>query len=164
MADQKLTELNSITTVGPLDLLYVVQNGVSKKITVGSLLSSLNAPLVQSSIATTVVGSKNIISTGTSVTDPWIVLDRNIYPTAIIDIVAVDQADVSNYSVGQVEVHWTTGTTVTLGSSSLIRSGSNTIDLVADAGTGTTIRVSMVRSAASVSEVRLRWSAKLFPV
>lgn len=164
MADQKLTELASITAVGPLDLLYVVQNGVSKKITVSSLLSSLNAPLVQSSIATSIVGGRDITSTGVQVTDPWIVLDRSQYPTAIIELVAVDQANVSNYTVGQVELHWTTGATVTLGTSNLVRAGDNTIDLVADAGTGTTIRISMVRSAETMSQVKLRWSAKLFPV
>ncbi len=164
MADQKLSDLASITTVGPSDLLYVVQNGVSKKITVGSLLASLNAPLVQSSIATTIAGSKNVVSTGTSATDPWIVLDRSQYPTAIVEIVAVDQADVSNYSVGQIELHWSTGTTVTLGTSNLSRAGANTIDFVADAGTGTTIRIKMVRASESVAQVNLRWSAKLFTV
>ena len=42
MADSKLSELSSATGVGPTDLLYVVQNGVSKKISVSSLANSLS--------------------------------------------------------------------------------------------------------------------------
>ena len=51
MADQKLTELASATAVGPSDLLYVVQAGISKKAAVSSLVSSI-AVLVSSSYAT----------------------------------------------------------------------------------------------------------------
>lgn len=39
MADQRLSELPSANTVGPTDLLYLVQGDTSKKITVSSLVS-----------------------------------------------------------------------------------------------------------------------------
>lgn len=42
MADQKLSELASITTAGLNSLLYVVQGGESKRITVGDFVSSVS--------------------------------------------------------------------------------------------------------------------------
>jgi hypothetical protein len=43
MADQKVSELASITTVGLNSLLYVVQGGESKRTTVGNFVSSIAA-------------------------------------------------------------------------------------------------------------------------
>lgn len=42
MADAKLSELGTATGASPSDLLYVVQSGVSKKISVSSLANSLS--------------------------------------------------------------------------------------------------------------------------
>ena len=42
MSDAKVSELSSATGVGPTDLLYVVQAGVSKKLSVSSLANSLS--------------------------------------------------------------------------------------------------------------------------
>ena len=43
MADQKVSELASITTVGLNSLLYVVQGGESKRTTVSNFVSSIAA-------------------------------------------------------------------------------------------------------------------------
>lgn len=42
MSDAKLSELSTATGASPSDLLYVVQAGVSKKISVSSLADSLS--------------------------------------------------------------------------------------------------------------------------
>ena len=46
MADQKLSELTTATTVGQADLLYLVQGNVSKKASVSSLASSVASTIV----------------------------------------------------------------------------------------------------------------------
>ena len=53
MADSRLTDLASITAAGSSDLLYVVQAGISKKIAVSSLTSSILATKFVAAPATT---------------------------------------------------------------------------------------------------------------
>jgi len=60
MADSKLSELTSTTTVGETDLFYIVQSNASKRITGGNLIASLtqisSAPANAKGVVGDVVG------------------------------------------------------------------------------------------------------------
>ena len=51
MADQKLTELASVSSVVTTDLLYLVHTGASKKVTAGQFMSSMATSILVSAPA-----------------------------------------------------------------------------------------------------------------
>lgn len=76
MADQKLSELSLATGVGPTDLLYVVQGGVSKKISVTSLAKTLNSsvlvlPVLPDTSTAVVTTGSTIINTSINRIQWW---------------------------------------------------------------------------------------------
>ena len=163
MADQKLSELAATTAVGPQDLLYVVSGGISRRVTWSSLLSSVTAPMTQNSIVTTDAGSSNLLSV-VGVTDPFFVMDRTQFQSAIFDIVAEDINALGNYSIGQMQLHWVTSNVVGLHTATLTQAGTNLIGFAATTGTGTTVRLGMTRTENTSTTVHLRWSVKLFRI
>jgi hypothetical protein len=163
MADQKLSELAATTAVGPTDLLYVVVGGVSRRVTWSSLLSSVTAPMMQNSIATTDAGSSNVASV-VGVSDPFFVMDRSRYHSAIFDVVAEDIDALGNYSIGQIQLHWVTSNVVALHTATLTQAGTNLIGFAATTGSGTTVRIGMTRTENTGNTVAIRWSVRLFNV
>jgi hypothetical protein len=91
MADQKLSDLASASTVGSADLLYVVQGGVSKKAAVSSLVSSI-AVLVSSSYATIAYVTDALIpyATKASVTAALTSYTTNANLTSTLSLYATD--------------------------------------------------------------------------
>lgn len=79
MADQKLSELASASTVGQSDSLYLVQGGVSKKASVSSLASSVASTIVLANppATSTSTGTRGTIAYDSSnvyvciATDTW---------------------------------------------------------------------------------------------
>lgn len=163
MADQKLSELAATTTVGPTDLLYVVSGGISRRITWSSLLSSISAPMTQGGVVTTESGSSNVISV-VGISDPFFIMDRSRFQSAIFDIVAEDTAGLGNYSIGQMQLHWVTSNVVALHTATLTQAGTNLIGFAATTGSGTTVRLGMTRTESTSNTVALRWSVKLFTI
>ena len=72
MADQKLSELAVLTSVSNDDLLYIVRSGVSKRITVSSVASTINVPKLvaasNTSVSLTLVATVPATSTSTGTT------------------------------------------------------------------------------------------------
>jgi hypothetical protein len=72
MADQKLSELAVLTSVSNDDLLYIVRSGVSKRITVSSVASTINVPKLvaasNTSVSLTLVATVPSTSTSTGTT------------------------------------------------------------------------------------------------
>ena len=69
MADQKLSELPALTSVSNDDLLYIVRSGVSKRVTVSSLATTMKVPRLvaasNSSVSLTLVATVPETSTST---------------------------------------------------------------------------------------------------
>lgn len=51
MADTKVSELPVATTVGDSDLMYLVQNVTSKRVTVGTLFENLSSPSLTGNVS-----------------------------------------------------------------------------------------------------------------
>lgn len=72
MADQKLSELAALTSVSNDDLLYIVRSGVSKRITVSSVASTIKVPKLvaatNTSVSLTLVATVPATSTSTGTT------------------------------------------------------------------------------------------------
>lgn len=72
MADQKLSELAALTSVSNDDLLYIVRSGVSKRVTVSSLATTMKVPRLvaasNSSVSLTLVATVPETSTSTGTT------------------------------------------------------------------------------------------------
>jgi len=119
--------------------------------------------MTQNSIVTTDAGSSNLLSV-VGVTDPFFVMDRTQYQSAIFDIVAEDINALGNYSIGQMQLHWVTSNVVGLHTATLTQAGTNLIGFAATTGTGTTVRLGMTRTENTSTTVHLRWSVKLFRI
>ena len=66
MADSKISELTSATSLGVSDLLYVVQSGTSKKITAATLFANASNPTLKGNVALD-SSVQSIIASGTTV-------------------------------------------------------------------------------------------------
>lgn len=72
MADSKVSELTSATSVGGSDVLYLVQSNTSKKITVANLFGNISNPTLTGNVVIggtpQALGSPGIISLTTPIT------------------------------------------------------------------------------------------------
>jgi hypothetical protein len=163
MADLKLTELTSATTVTSGDQMYIVQGGISKRVNMTTLFANLPVNIGHKDTVYTSMGSSIVISAGTVPTSPWFSFDSAIYDSALIDFVAEDQTSSAVSTLGTIRVHVQDNSVVITNSSSTSQTGSDPINVV-DAGlTGTTVSLTFNRTA-SFNNIKVRWSAKLFKV
>jgi len=166
MADQKLSELTAATTLGPADLVYVVQNGVSKRMTVSSLLNSFNAPMTQSSLSTVVVGRTTVATSQGTPTDVWFSFDRTIYDYCDLQFQAYDMFSSNYHSYGSIEMFWRNNGT----SSGTVESMTNhyagaEFTPTAPATSGNNVVMRFTRSgntSITTSTIAVRWRAMLF--
>jgi len=77
MADSKLSELTAATSAAVSDVLYLVQSGVSKRITAGNLFANIDFPAIfkdlvqiQDENEMTSIGAIDITTNITKINDP----------------------------------------------------------------------------------------------
>lgn len=166
MSSQKLSEITATTTLGPNDLVYVVQGGNSRRITVSSLLNSLNAPVTQSSHSTVIVGSSTVATAQGTPTDIWFRFDRTIYDYCDLQFVAYDTVSSNHHSYGSIEMFWRQNGT----SSGTVESMTNHYDgeeftptLPAVSGNNVVLRFTRSgNTSITTGTIAVRWRATLF--
>lgn len=162
MADSKLTELTATTVVYATDQLYVVQGGVSKRITLANLINNLPSAIGQSSTTLTISGSSTITSIGTAPSSAWLSFDTATYDSVVVEIAAEDATSSANSCVGTFSLHHTLGSN--FNSSNAVGSfGTNPIYITVVYSAGV-IQLCTYRSSASTDNVKVRWRATLFKV
>jgi|APGre2960657423_1045063.scaffolds.fasta_scaffold24313_2 hypothetical protein len=162
MADSKLTELTATTVVFATDQLYLVQGGVSKRITLANLMNNLPSAIGQSSTTLTISGSSTVTSIGTAPSSAWLSFDTTTYDSVIVDLVAEDATSSANSCVGTFSLHHTSGSN--FDSSNAVGSfGTNPIYITVVYSAGV-LQLCTYRGSASTDNVKVRWSAKLFKV
>jgi hypothetical protein len=63
MADSKLSELALATGAGPADLLYVVQGGISKRISVSSLVNTMSTSFTTKLVLPVMASTSTAVAT-----------------------------------------------------------------------------------------------------
>lgn len=162
MADSKLTELTATTVVYASDQLYLVQGGVSKRITLANFINNLPSAIGQSSTTLTISGSSTVTSAGTAASNAWLSFDTTTYDSVIVEVAAEDATSSANSCVGTFSLHHTSGSN--FNSSNAVGSfGSNPIYITVVYSAGA-IQLCTYRSSASTDNVKVRWRATLFKV
>jgi hypothetical protein len=163
MADQKLSELSAATGASSSDSLYVVQSGVSKRITAQNLASSMTN--LAASIYTVINSSVTVTSAGTSETTDWFRFSDTQYSAVKIDFVAVDTGDTQNHTVG---TYWLVTDDVDYpdqpfeDSASVFPHGPNQITIPTARATSNTVGIKFVRQSADSDPIRVRYTAHLY--
>lgn len=160
MADSRLSDLAAATTLGPNDLVYVVQNGVSKKMTVSSLLANFNAPVVNSGITTILTGESTVTVTEGNPSSPWFTFDNSKYDFASIDFVARDTTTSYTHAYGFIHALWKENGTVDWYDEDVH------FELLqvpqADVTNTTSVNVRIRRPDGATATIKVRWRATLF--
>lgn len=163
MADQKLSELSAATGASSSDSLYIVQSGVSKRITAQNLASSLTN--LSGSVFITINSSVTVTSAGTSETAPWFTFNSTQFDSVEINFIAQDTGDTQNHTVG---TYWLVTDDVDYpdqpfeDAASVFPHGSNHITIPTARSTSNTVGVAFVRQSADTDPIRIRYQAKLF--
>ena len=159
MADSRLSDLAAATTLGPNDLVYVVQNGVSKKMTVGTLLANFNAPIVNSGITTVISGESTVSVNNGVVSTPWFTFDNSKYDFASIDFVARDTTTSYTHAYGFIHVLAKNGAVDWYDSDV----HSELLEVPQSAVTNTTsVNIRIRRTDAAAASIKVRWRVTLF--
>lgn len=162
MADSKLTELTATTVVYASDQLYLVQGGVSKRITLSNFINNLPSAIGQSSTTLTISGSSTVTSAGTAPSNAWLSFDTTIYDSVIVELVAEDVTTSANCCFGTFYLHHVSGSTYNeLAVTSA--EGPNAINIQPVYASGA-IQLCTKRDYASTNNVKVRWRATLFKV
>lgn len=159
MADSRLSDLDATTTLGPNDLVYVVRNGVSKKMTVSSLLANFNAPIINSGITTVLAGEKTVTVDGGVASAPWFTFDNSKYDFASVDFVARDTTTSYTHAYGFIHALAKNGTVDWYDSdvhSELLEVPQ------ADVTNTTSVNLRIRRTDNATANINIRWRITLF--
>jgi len=159
MADSRLSDLAAATTLGPNDLVYVVQNGVSKKMTVSSLLANFNTPIINSGITTVLAGETTVSVSGGQASSPWFTFDNSKYDFASIDFVARDTTTSYTHAYGFIHALAKNGTVDWYDSD--VHAEALEVPQ-ADVTNTTSVNVRIRRLDAASASIKVRWRATLF--
>jgi hypothetical protein len=162
MADSKLTELTATTVVYATDQLYLVQGGVSKRITLANLINNLPSAIGQSSTTLSISGSSTVTSAGTAASNAWLSFDTATYDSIIVDIVAEDTTTSANNCIGTFGVHHISGSNYNENNVTA-SAGPNPVYIQPVYASGV-IQMCTKRDFASTNNVKVRWRATLFKV
>lgn len=159
MADSRLSDLPATTALSPDDLVYVVRAGVSKKMTVSSLLANFNAPITNSGITTVLSGESTVTVTEGNASVPWFTFDNSKYDFASIDFVARDTTTSYTHAYGFIHALAKNGTVDWYDSD--VHAESMEVP-AADVTNTTSVNIRIKRLDNVTANIRIRWRATLF--
>jgi hypothetical protein len=164
MADQKLSELSDATSASTSDLVYIVSNGLSKKITVGAFarssheMASLNSGIVY------LIGSSTVTSAGTSNSVSWFNFDSTLYWGVRLNLGARDIDNVSN-DAHYIGMFWSTANSdgsVDGADLQAHQSGGNQISIPEPVKIGNSVYFYFNRQSSTTNRIRVNYEAELY--
>jgi hypothetical protein len=164
MADQKLSELSAATGASSSDSLYIVQSGVSKRITAAAFASGLGQYAFAGGAIVRYSGSSTVTSAGTSNSTSWFNFDSSLYWGAHITLGARDIDNVSN-DAHYIGMFWSTANSdgsVDGADLQTHKSGGNEISIPEPTKIGNGVYFYFQRQSSTTNRIKVAYEAELY--